>query len=237
MRRIAVLTLALTTLFSAAAVAEHKPPEGIGSRAASDPVAGRTLAEGCAGCHGVDGIGLAPEFPNIAGQNAGYLIKQLTEMRFAARLRAGRADRAHAAEAERFRSLSKLNQRANEMMDPFVVDLTDQNIRDIATYYAARPCHLPTDAAARPAAPAKIVRCRVCHGDAGMTTNPTFPHLAGQKVEYLARALFLMRQAGKADRLNGQRGRTSGIMGPQAENLSDDEIVALAGWYATAACR
>jgi len=38
---------------------------------------GKTAAATCAGCHGMDGIGLSSEFPNLAGQKKSYLIKQL----------------------------------------------------------------------------------------------------------------------------------------------------------------
>lgn len=45
--------------------------------AAGDPVAGKTKASICAGCHGMNGIGLSSEFPNLAGQKQAYLLKQL----------------------------------------------------------------------------------------------------------------------------------------------------------------
>ena len=40
--------------------------------------AGATL---CAGCHGMNGIGVAPGFPNLAGQDETYLAAQLTAFR------------------------------------------------------------------------------------------------------------------------------------------------------------
>lgn len=240
MIRFGATTAFLFALLSLAATAIAQSAGDGNTLRDGDPVAGRKLAEACEGCHGMDGIGLAPEFPNIAGQNYGYMVKQLIEMQVTAQRRAGREDSKHAEETHQFQSLARLNQRANRTMDPFVVDLSDRDIHDVSAYYAAQPCGGKTAKAAdptRPKPPAKIVRCDVCHGADGVTPNPTFPHLAGQKMEYLARQLFLMRHAGKADRAGGPRGRTSGIMGPQAENLNDDEIVTMAAWYAGAACR
>ena len=45
--------------------------------AAGDPVAGKAKAGACVGCHGLNGIGLSSEFPNLAGQKQAYLLKQL----------------------------------------------------------------------------------------------------------------------------------------------------------------
>jgi len=44
---------------------------------AGDVAEGQAKAGMCAGCHGANGIGLSDEFPNLAGQKAAYLVKQL----------------------------------------------------------------------------------------------------------------------------------------------------------------
>ena len=45
-----------------------------------DPNAGKTKSELCQGCHGVDGISVDPTtFPNLAGQFAGYIFKQVQD--------------------------------------------------------------------------------------------------------------------------------------------------------------
>ena len=41
--------------------------------AAGDVAAGKGRAIACVGCHGVNGKAMAPNFPSLAGQNAGYL--------------------------------------------------------------------------------------------------------------------------------------------------------------------
>ncbi len=42
-----------------------------------DPVAGKTEAALCSGCHGADGMSVATEIPNLAGQHYQYLMQQL----------------------------------------------------------------------------------------------------------------------------------------------------------------
>ena len=46
-------------------------------RAAGDPEAGKTKSANCAACHGVDGNSVNPEWPKLAGQHEGYIVKQL----------------------------------------------------------------------------------------------------------------------------------------------------------------
>ena len=52
-----------------------------GAAVAGDIAAGKTKAASCAGCHGADGISANPLWPNLAGQKAPYLVKQLKAFR------------------------------------------------------------------------------------------------------------------------------------------------------------
>ncbi|MCC5863629.1 MAG: cytochrome c [Wenzhouxiangella sp.] len=71
----------------------------------------------CAACHGVDGnLVLAPDYPKLGGQHADYL-------EFA--LRAYRS-----------------GDRDNAIMAPFARDLSDQDIRDVAAWYARQESRL-----------------------------------------------------------------------------------------------
>ena len=45
--------------------------------AAGDAAAGKAKAASCAGCHGAKGISATPMYPNLAGQKAAYIAKQL----------------------------------------------------------------------------------------------------------------------------------------------------------------
>jgi len=48
---------------------------------AADAVAGKSKAKTCAGCHGQNGISNNDNWPNLAGQKKGYLVKQLKDFR------------------------------------------------------------------------------------------------------------------------------------------------------------
>ena len=67
-------------------------------------------AKGCVACHGKDGIGVAPTFPNLAGQWESYLQLQL----------------------EGYRDGTRVNQIMNQQ----AAKLTDSEIRALSTYYA-----------------------------------------------------------------------------------------------------
>ena len=78
---------------------------------AGDVALGREKAIKCKQCHGLDGIGKMANFPNIAGQKEAYL---------AAQLKAYRA-----------------GSRKDEMMSFISKDLSDEDIANLAAYYAA----------------------------------------------------------------------------------------------------
>ncbi len=77
----------------------------------ADPVAGELKSLACHACHGSDGISINDLWPNLAAQKEGYLRKQITAFRDGARV--------------------------EPVMVPFVQNLSDQDIADIAAYYAA----------------------------------------------------------------------------------------------------
>ncbi len=52
---------------------------------AADVAAGKAKAATCAGCHGVNGISAVPMYPNLAGQKAQYIVKQLKDFKSGAR--------------------------------------------------------------------------------------------------------------------------------------------------------
>ena len=68
--------------------------------------------------------------------------------------------------------------------------------------------------------------CATCHGANGIATMPTYPNLAGQNERYLVAAL-------KAYRDGNRTGGTAGLMMPVAKPLSDEDIAALAKYYAS----
>lgn len=78
----------------------------------ADAESGKRLSDAtCAACHGRNGVGIIPLYPNLAGQKREYLVAQL-----------------HA-----FRD----GTRKNPIMSPMAAHLTDAEIEDVATYLAA----------------------------------------------------------------------------------------------------
>src|SRR5215472_5362159 len=78
-----------------------------------DAKAGRQKALQCQTCHGLDGQSKLPEAPNLAGQTEAYLVKALKDYRGGA--------------------------RKNDMISLVVRNLRDEDIADLAAYYAAIP--------------------------------------------------------------------------------------------------
>jgi cytochrome c553 len=79
--------------------------------AAGNAAAGRQKALQCQACHGLDGLSKLPEAPHLAGQPEPYLVKSLNDFRKGV--------------------------RKNEMMSVAAQPLTDQDVADLAAYYAA----------------------------------------------------------------------------------------------------
>lgn len=79
--------------------------------AAGNVAAGRQKALACQTCHGLDGLSKIPDAPNIAGNPEGYLVKSLNAFR--------------------------KGERKNDMMSIVVQPLSDQDVADLAAYYAA----------------------------------------------------------------------------------------------------
>ncbi len=79
---------------------------------AQDAASGRKVAaQTCQACHGMDGIAKVPGAANLAGQDDGYLLRQL-----------------HAF---------KSGERKNEMMAIVAQAMSDQQMADVSAYYKA----------------------------------------------------------------------------------------------------
>ena len=84
---------------------------------AADAEAGKAIAQTvCATCHNADGISVNPVYPNLAGQHEVYLVSSI---------------KAYKA-GERTGGLSAV-------MIPMVANLSDDDIANIAAYFASQP--------------------------------------------------------------------------------------------------
>lgn len=70
---------------------------------------------------------------------------------------------------------------------------------------------------------AKSAVCAGCHGPAGVSANPLWPNLAGQKDAYLVKQLKALRDGT----------RTDPMMSAMAKPLSDDDIANLAAYFSS----
>jgi cytochrome c553 len=110
--------------------------------------------------------------------------------------------------------------RWHPTMQGYANTLSEQDRADVAAYFASLvPASSGGEAVGTP--PAKAEACAACHGKNGRGTTGDYPNLGGQHADYLAQALNDYR-LGK---------RKNAIMQPFAQQLSQDEIHALAKFF------
>ncbi|RCV91779.1 c-type cytochrome [Billgrantia montanilacus] len=181
----------------------------------ADPERGKAAAAVCGTCHQPDGSGRhvadGESWPRLSGLNAGYIANQLHDY--------------------------KEGRRRNASMQPFANMLDDQQIVDVAAYYAKLPV---TDGqggdeadeaqlargeqlALRGDWNAYIVSCKSCHGPGNEGVGSTFPGIAGQHAGYIEKQL-LAWQAGERDN------DAQNLMGAIAKRMNDEDIRAVAVW-------
>ena len=110
--------------------------------------------------------------------------------------------------------------RWHPTMRGFASSLSGQDRADLAAYFASLSTPKPgTETVGTP--PAKAETCTACHGKNGQGTTDEYPNLGGQHADYLMQALNDYR-LGK---------RKSPIMEPFAQQLTHDDIAALAKFF------
>lgn len=167
-----------------------------GAAVAGDPHRGKDRANTCLGCHGVpDYKNAYPNYrvPKLEGQHPEYLVSALQAYR------AG--DRSHITMHSQASSLS------------------DQDMADIAAYFAGMP--LKPGGPPEGKAPAAAQVCVACHGADGVGVTPQYPTLSGQHADYILRALTEYKKGG----------RKNPIMATFAAQLSAQQMEELAAYY------
>jgi cytochrome c553 len=174
-----------------------------------DPVAGKSKSLLCQGCHGEDGNSLSTLVPKLAGQNAGYITKQVHNF--------------------------QAGKRKHAIMNDLAMTVNDNDLADIAAYFSSRDI-MKGDGSTNEKAgenlfltgdpSRKIVACSNCHdaNGKGLNPNPTMiPVIGGQNKDYLSRQLINFRDG---DRSNSP----DGVMNEMAKSLTDTEIESLAAY-------
>ncbi|MEX0607230.1 MAG: c-type cytochrome [Halofilum sp. (in: g-proteobacteria)] len=200
----AMAAIAFLALTGTAAVAAE---DGPALKAGGDPAAGEELAQTCAACHGSDGNSPQAEWPNIAGQHAGYTFEQLQAFK------AGEA-------------------RSNAQMAGIVADLSEQEMRDLAAFYSEQPIKIMGASDEERVARGReiylggipdkdVASCVACHGPRGRG-NPAadYPAVGGQWGEYLVTQLEAFRSGERANDENE-------VMRALAAEMTDEEIRAV----------
>jgi cytochrome c553 len=155
--------------------------------ASGDADAGKVKAATCAACHGANGIGSTDTYPNLAGQHSDYIVKQLKAF--------------------------KSGDRKDPLMGPMAAPLSEQDMADVAAYFASLPrdgasqdsgtadagasataapvAYVPNPAAGKSLyelgdASRSIGACIGCHGSEGNSEVLIYPNLSNQHPEYIA---------------------------------------------------
>lgn len=177
--------------------------------------AGAEVAQDCAACHGERGISADPQNPNLAGQSAVAIYKQLHDY--------------------------KSGSRVHEIMTPLAQALDDRQIEEVAAHFASRLRGDldPTTAEVldedirvlveRGDPVRNLPPCNSCHGRraGGPIETPT---LLNQNREYLARQMRAFKEGGRRNDIYTR-------MRSVAAKLTDREIDKIADFYATTLSR
>lgn len=208
-----VLLAALLCAPLAGAMAVETEAAGADPFTQGSAEAGAAKAAPCAACHGPGGNSSNPEWPKLAGQSAKYTFEQLQHF--------------------------KNGVRSNPLMSPQAAALSEQDMRDLAAYFARQPFSpgvASEDAIARAEplyrggdAKRGIPACAACHlPDGAGVAASGYPQIGGQHATYAAATLRLMREAhnNAPEALPGN----FGVMAAVASKLSDEDIDALASY-------
>lgn len=208
MIRTTAMAVLLAATFNVTA-SEHAAPK-------VDAAKGKQIAETvCVACHGADGNSPASANPNLAGQGAAYIAKQLSNFKAAD---------------------GKPALRNNPIMGGMVAGLSEEDMKNVAAHFSAQT---QKPAAAKDeklvAEGQKLWRqgdfskgvpaCAGCHGPTGAGLPAQYPKLAGQFPEYTEAQL-------KAFRAGERANDPEKMMRAIAAKLSDQQIKAIAEYAA-----
>jgi cytochrome c553 len=165
---------------------------------------GATLAQRCAICHGPQGVSDANS-PNLAGQYAAVTYKELNDF--------------------------KTGARVNAVMSPFAANMSNEDMLDLAAYYAYLPrvptSHADDNVPAPPivvtGAPMRnIAPCGSCHGELDIKAGS--PWLGGQSAVYIKAQLNAFASGARRNDISQQ-------MRNVARHMTAEEIDQVARYY------
>ncbi|MBV0934437.1 c-type cytochrome [Marinobacterium weihaiense] len=175
------------------------------AHAAGDAAAGQAKTAVCTACHSTDGNSVVGNFPKLAGQGEKYLLKQLNDIKSGARM--------------------------VPEMTGLLTNLSDQDLADIAAYYASKNVTLGQTAEDQVELGQRIWRagiaekgvaaCTACHSPTGQgIDSAAYPALSGQHAQYVESTL---NKFSKGERNNDP----AAMMRDIASKLSTEEMKAV----------
>lgn len=186
-------------------------PAAAQTDAEGDAAAGQAQSAICAACHGPDGNSVMQQWPSLAGQHAGYLVRHM--------------------------KLIQSDDRPVLEMTAIVANLTESDFRNLAAYYSAQARKVGVADEALVETGRRIYQagnpetgvpaCMGCHGPVG-EGNPLadYPALAGQQPVYTAQMLTRFRSGEHW----GEDDAPSLVMVGVAARLTDREIEAVSSY-------
>jgi cytochrome c553 len=170
-----------------------------------DAEAGKAKSATCTACHMADGNSAVPSFPKIAGQQPGYIAKQLADFKSGTRL--------------------------DDTMKGMVAALSEQDMLDLDAYFSGQtqsPGEISQDQAELALAGEKVYRggltefsvtaCMACHGPDGKGLQPNFPRLSGQHASYIEKQLLAFKDGSRSNSM--MNGIAFPLSAEQIKNLS-----------------
>lgn len=210
------ISMVLVALLGAAAALPVLAEQDATPAVKADPAKAQQIAtQVCAGCHGPDGNSMIPTNPNLAGQHAEYITKQLRNFKAAD---------------------GKPAERNNPIMGGMVAALTPEDMVNLGAYFAKQT---PKPGTAKDKALAEqgqklyrggnaatgVPACAACHSPSGAGIPIRYPRLAGQHPDYTLAQLKAFRAEERANDANK-------MMRTVAAKMSDQEMKAVAEYIA-----
>jgi cytochrome c553 len=214
MKRSLLLSSLITALLAVAAVANANEPAKAAYK--GDPAKGQMIgATVCVACHNADGNSTISANPKLAGQNADYLFKQMSNFKSAD---------------------GKQPERVNAIMNGMIAPYNEEQLRDLSAYFSAQTqkgeiaknrdtIQLGQKIFRAGNMSKGLPACASCHGPAGAGIPAQFPRIGGQFAEYIEAQLKSFREESRANDPNR-------MMRMVAIKMTDVEIKAVADYIA-----
>lgn len=164
-----VLLVGIVALVSCSGDESVEVKGDVGDAPVATTAAGRDKSMSCLACHGAEGVSDYDVWPDLAGQSAEYLAKQLRDFRD--------------------------GRRHDPWMSPMAVPLSDEDIEELAAYFGS----IAGLTGGPDAVPPQAATCVACHSDRAGQANPLWPSIGGQNRRYLVKQLTDFRDGRRND--------------------------------------